>query len=232
MTVHDLHDALNLLPSDLITAADSLRMTPKAKVIPWKRILPVAACLILVLGLGLMLPREMLLSHIMMKESAPEAPAAAAPVPEEQKITADAAEPELPSDVGIPEVPAQESSGSKNGIVEGVGTDHSHRFAEAEEPDQEVPSGFDGNLTVTVVIEGESYSLTGADGLTMTEILTKLNYDPSAVCRCMAEFTVDTEPLSNIQVSLEQAFARCEKGQAALTEQQVTAIREIINCIR
>ena len=29
MTVHELHDALNLLPGDLITAVDKLRTAPK-----------------------------------------------------------------------------------------------------------------------------------------------------------------------------------------------------------
>jgi putative NADPH-quinone reductase len=49
------------------------------------------------------------------------------------------------------------------------------------------------------------------------------------VCRCMAEFIVDTEKLSGIHVNLTQGFARCEKGQAALTEEQARILQEIID---
>ena len=53
MTAEKVHDALNLLPADLIAATDRLRTAPRTKIIPWKRLLPVAACLaILLLGAG------------------------------------------------------------------------------------------------------------------------------------------------------------------------------------
>ena len=44
----------------------------------------------------------------------------------------------------------------------------------------------------------------------------------------MAEFTVGTEMLDGIEVNLAECFARCEKGQASLTSEQVETIREII----
>jgi len=62
----------------------------------------------------------------------------------------------------------------------------------------------------------------------ITDIFAWLDYDPDAVCRCMAEFTVDTEILTGIQVNLTEGFARCEKGQAALTEEQVQTIHAIV----
>lgn len=230
MTVHELHDALNLLPSDLITAADRWRTAPNPKRIPWKRILPMAACLVLLLGAGLMLRREMHLSHIVMKEAVAEAPMAPAPV--EQEIAADEAKAEAPA----AEAPAADGSinsavtGSENGMGEALCIDHSHRFA--EESDRTVNSpNYCGNMEVIVNLDGTVYTLSGSDAVTITDILAWLDYDSDTVCRCMAEFTVDTELLTGIQVNLTQSFARCEKGQAALTESQTEAIREIIDSL-
>jgi hypothetical protein len=45
----------------------------------------------------------------------------------------------------------------------------------------------------------------------------------------MAAFTVDIEFMENIQVHLGEAFARCEKGQADLTEEQAQTIQDIID---
>lgn len=231
MTVHELHDALNLLPGDLITAADRWRTAPNPKRIPWKRILPMAACLVLLLGAGLILRREILLSHIVMKEAVAEAPMAPAPV--EQEIAADEAKAEAPA----AEVPAEDAmvsssvTGSENSMEEELCIDHSHRFAEAGDPGEDVPSGYCGNMLTTVYLDEMNFTLAGSYSVTITDILINLNYDPNEVCRCLAEFTVDTEMLPGIEVNLTEGFARCEKGQAALTESQTEAIREIIDSL-
>lgn len=47
MNAETLHDALGLLPSDLITPVDSLRSTPRRQKIPWTRYASIAACLAL-----------------------------------------------------------------------------------------------------------------------------------------------------------------------------------------
>lgn len=49
MNPEKLQDVLNQLPDDLIAAADALRQRKKAPVV-WKRVLPAAACFVLVLG--------------------------------------------------------------------------------------------------------------------------------------------------------------------------------------
>ena len=246
MTAEKLHDALNLLPSDLLMATDQLRTAPKAKIIPWKRMLPMVACFVLLVGMGLLLRREML-DHIMVKQAAPEAPAAMAPVPESMEITSDAAAPqapamdepmmeapaeeghfpEPPSDVSAPEVPYGEAAGSATSREEELFVDHSHSFAEETENTGST-GAYCGNTVTKVYLDGETYSLGGSDSVTLTHILKNLPYNPDEVCRCMAEFTVDTETLTGIQVNLTEAFARCELGQAALTEEQVQTIRTII----
>ena len=227
MTAEKLHDALNLLPSDLLAATDQLRTAPRAKIIPWKRLIPLAACFVLLIGMGLLLRREML-SHIMVKQAAPEAPAAMAPVPERMEITSDAAAPQAPAmDAPMMEAPAEEASGSNGSMEEELYADHSHSFG--EESDRTVNShAYCGNMEAVVTIDATAYRLTGSDAVILTDILAWLDYNPDTACRCMAEFTVDTETLTGIQVNLTEAFARCERGQASLTEAQVQTIRRIV----
>lgn len=69
MNPENIHDALNLLPDDLIAEADALRQKPR-KTIPWKQLIPMAACFALVLGaLYVVLP------NMATKDAAPEAAA-------------------------------------------------------------------------------------------------------------------------------------------------------------
>ena len=234
MTVHDLHDALTLLPSDLITAADRVRSSPKNNVVPWKRFLPMAACLVLLFGLGMMV-RGDLLNHVMMqKNAAAEAPAAAAPMaplPESQEITADEAVPEEPA------AEAPETGNASNSVAMGddkkaaqeeLCIDHSHRFAEEEQTVEDPVEGYCGNMTAAIDVAGERFEISGSDAVAITKILINLDYDPDQVCSCMTDITVDTETLTDIRINLGEAFARCEKGQAALTEEQVQTIQQII----
>lgn len=82
MTAEKLHDAIGLLPADLIAEADKLR-SGRPKVIPWKRHAAMAACFALVLSCAWF--ASMVLSPKGATEAAMEyaiadAPAAAAPM--------------------------------------------------------------------------------------------------------------------------------------------------------
>ena len=88
MTPEQLHDALGMLPADLIAETDQLRRRPVRKVIRWKNLAAMAACFLLVLGCGLfamdrILPavgggmKEAIREESMM--AAPQAPAMAEP---------------------------------------------------------------------------------------------------------------------------------------------------------
>lgn len=230
MTAEKLQDAIGLLPSDLIAATDRLRTAPRSRVIQWKHWAAMAACFVLLMGAGLVFQRKGT-----KMEAAPEAPMAMAP-----KITLESAMEEAPAEEAAPEAPAEMGSSTTSAAKgadelpaeEELWIDHSHRFAEAEKEAEEVPSGYCGNLTVRLTVNGEAYELHGADADAAANILTSLDYDPNVVCRCVAEFTVDTETLTGIQVNLTEAFARCELGQAALTEEQVTILREILDNLR
>ncbi len=223
MTAEKLHDAIGLLPGDLVASTDRLRTAPRTKVFYWKPILATAACLVLLLSAGLVLQRKILPVTGMKTESAVAAPMA-------PQITMDSAAAEAPAAEAAPMAPAEDAAGmvEESAAENGPWMDHSHRFAEAKKEAEEVPSGYSGNLVTKVWLDGREYTLHGADSAAMTDILTELAYDPDAVCRCMAEFTVDTESMTGIAVNLSEAFARCEQGQAPLTEEQVRILRDIL----
>ena len=109
-----------------------------------------------------------------------------------------------------------------------------HSHAPAEEPLMtEVPvTGYCGNTVTEVILNGETYSFWGSDSVALTDLLLHLNYDPGQVCRCLPEFTVNTELGSGYEVNLSDAYVRCEAGQVSLTTEQVAKIREIVdkNC--
>lgn len=50
MTAEQFHDALSLLPMELVEEADRCRQQPKKRDIPWSRYAGLAACLVLLLG--------------------------------------------------------------------------------------------------------------------------------------------------------------------------------------
>lgn len=217
MTVHDIHDALTLLPGDLITAADKLRSAPKDKVIHWRRWVSLAAVLALVLGTSLVFAEELMpaMGGAKMESAVAEAPAAAAPM--ENAVT------------GEPEAPAEDTvAADEKAAEEELCIDHSHRFAEEMETAGST-GAYCGNMLTTVYLEEMNFTLAGSDSVKITDILANLDYDPDEVCRCMAEFTVDTEKIPGIEVNLTEGFARCELGQAALTEKQAQTIQEIID---
>lgn len=239
MTAQDLHDALNLLPSDLITAADRVRTASAPKAVRWHKWVSLAAVLALVMGTTLVFQRNIGFDSLKGASAAPEsamqqAPAAApmAPAPVEDE-----------ADEMIPEEPAAEApkesanttnstamGGDEKAMEEELMIDHSHRFAEGGEEGRST-GAYCGNMLTTVYLEEMNFTLAGRDSVTITDILANLDYDPDAVCRCVAEFTVDTELLSGIHVNLTQGFARCEKGQAALTEEQAQILQDIIDSL-
>lgn len=223
MTAEKLHDAITLLPGDLVAAADRLRTAPRTRAFYWRPVLATAACFVLLLGAGFVFQSR-------LQKSAKTEAAAAAPMA--PQMAADGGAPDLFVEEAAPEAPAEMVDGlimEAPAAENGLSTDHSHRFAEADQEPEEIPSGYSGHFVTKIYVNGQEYVLHGADSAAMTDILTELAYDPAQICRCMAEFTVDTETLAGIGVNLSEAFARCDLGQAALTEQQVAVLRGIVD---
>lgn len=239
MTAQDLHDALNLLPSDLITAADRVRTASAPKAVRWRKWVSLAAVLALVMGTTLVFQRNIGFDSLKGASAAPEsamqqAPAAAPMAPAPVEDEADEMIPEEPAAEAPKEWGGTTNSTAKGGdekpMEEELMIDHSHRFAEGGEEGRST-GAYCGNMLTTVYLEEMNFTLAGRDSVTITDILANLDYDPDAVCRCVAEFTVDTELLSGIHVNLTQGFARCEKGQAALTEEQAQILQDIIDSL-
>lgn len=111
------------------------------------------------------------------------------------------------------------------------GRDHHEPAAEPQTVEDPV-TGYCGNTVTEVTLDGETYSFWGDDSVALTDIVVNLAYDPKGVCKCLPEFTVDTEFGDGYGVNLTESYARCEAGQASLTEEQTETIRSILerNC--
>lgn len=107
--------------------------------------------------------------------------------------------------------------------------DHDHSLAEEPQTVDDPAIGYCGNTITTVHLDGNAYSFYGSDSVNLTDILINLKYDPNKICRCMPEFSVDTEFGTSYGVNLSQSYARCEEGQADLTSDQVDLIQEVLN---
>ena len=107
--------------------------------------------------------------------------------------------------------------------------DHSHTVTENPQTVDDPVTGYCGNTMTTIILDGDEYTFMGNDSVNLTDILINLKYDPMRVCRCAPEFTVKTEFGDPYGVNLKQGYARCEKGQADLTPDQVALIQQILD---
>lgn len=107
--------------------------------------------------------------------------------------------------------------------------DHTHTVAAAQLSSASSAEVYCGNTMTTLYMDGKEYAFQYGNSITLTDLLAKLDYDPNRVCRCMAQFKVDTELGQNYQIHLDNGFVRCDKGQAALTQAQIDTIAEIVN---
>lgn len=119
--------------------------------------------------------------------------------------------------------------GSANYYVYIVGiADHSHQVAAEAQTVADPITGYCGNTQTTVYIADKAYSFMYSYSVALTDILVNLNYDPMRICRCRPEYTVDTEFGKDYGINLTAGYARCEKGQADLTQAQIDTIAQII----
>ena len=106
---------------------------------------------------------------------------------------------------------------------------HSHSpTTEAQTVDEPV-SGYCGNTQTTVYFDnGKSHTFMSGNSVTMTDILVNLKYDKNKLCKCLPEYKVDTEFGTGYGINLTEGYARCDKGQADLTQEQINKLKEII----
>lgn len=138
------------------------------------------------------------------------------------------AETEDSDETMIPEDAAEKETGGKAGE-----DDHTHHLSVENNIVVHEPTGYCGNTVTTIRRHpgngGESWekSFWGDDSVALTDLLLYLDYKDD-ICRCMPEYTVDTEFGEGYGINLTESYARYGDKQTALTEEQVTEIREII----
>ena len=81
--------------------------------------------------------------------------------------------------------------------------------------------------SVTVVVEGVGYSVSGEDAIAAMEILQELEYNPARVCKCLPQFRVVTQD-GSYGIHLNEGYARGEEGQASLTQEQIDILRALV----
>lgn len=110
-----------------------------------------------------------------------------------------------------------------------VRDDHSHTLAQEPQTVEDPVTGYCGNMITTIHLDGKEYSFMGSDSVNLTNIVINLSYDALKVCRCMPEFTVETESGAMYGVDLSLGYVRCDDGQADLTPDQIELIRKILD---
>ena len=108
------------------------------------------------------------------------------------------------------------------------GDDHNHQVAATAQTVDYPFVGYCGNTQTTLYIGDKEYTFMYGNSVTLTDILLNLKYDPMRICRCRPEYTVDTEFGKGYGINLTAGYARCEKGQADLTQEQIDTITKII----
>ncbi len=229
MTVENLHDAIGQLPSDLIAQVDK-RRCGKGKVIPWQRITAMAACAAMILC-GSWIFTQLAAPKGAMETAMDAAEAPAAAMIQENMIAEDAEPAEtMPGstarDTTTDAAPKEEAGPAGDSANASAATGHDHTPAEPYERSDD--QGWCGNMEASISWNGLNYALSGTEAVLLTDILYSLPYSEENLCRCMAEFTAQTE-MGSYEVNLIEYFARFEGKQAALTEDQAEQIREILN---
>lgn len=112
-------------------------------------------------------------------------------------------------------------------------SDHTHHLSEEDNTVDHDPAYYCGNTMTTVSwetgMDGESrkVSFWYDDSVALTDLLLYLDYS-GEVCKCLPEYSVDTEFGTGYGINLTEGYARHDGGQVSLTEEQAETIRAIL----
>ncbi len=112
--------------------------------------------------------------------------------------------------------------------TEAEASEHHHALSDTDHTLEHDPAGYCGNTVTTVSCEAWEVSFWGGDSVALTDLLLYLDYSGD-VCRCLPEYTVDTEFGTGYGVNLTEGYARHDGGQVPLTAEQVEEIRGILD---
>lgn len=85
-----------------------------------------------------------------------------------------------------------------------------------------------GRKNASLLVHGEEYTLSDEDSEIIWNILRKLDYNPHRVCRCLPKCQFEIKSKS-YGLHFGEGYARCDKGQARLSQEQLQTIREILS---
>ena len=96
-----------------------------------------------------------------------------------------------------------------------------------QQPTEKVP---DSDVQTTIYFKNENTYMVISENsaVTMIDILENLQYDKNKMCKCMAEYDVKTELGIVYGINFTAGYARCDKGQAELTQAQIDLLKELI----
>lgn len=108
-------------------------------------------------------------------------------------------------------------------------SNHTHQVTEETQIVSDPVTGYCGNTITTIYFEDDkSYEFWGGESVTVTDILINLDYDKNKLCKCLPEYTVDTEFGTGYGINLSAGYVRCDKGQADLTAEQIDKLKDIV----
>ena len=84
-----------------------------------------------------------------------------------------------------------------------------------------------GNTQTTVYIDEDKYTFMGGNSVTLTALLNSLKYEHE-ICKCLPEYTVDTEFGTGYGINLREGYVRYQGKQQKLTSEQLKTVKEII----
>lgn len=199
-----IHDALTLLPPDLVQQTDLLRSKSGKRTVRWLPIVSAAACLVLVTG-------SVLLLQSGVRKSAPTEAAAEAPAMMQ-------AAPMVP-EICFDEAPAMEEA-AEAPAAETPDTDANRSNSTAAGTSLAAP--------VTLHTDGTVYTLDSEDSAALNEMLTSLDYNTLPETDTPTGIAAESELIGHITLNLAEGYARKDGMQAFLSEEQIEMIREML----
>lgn len=135
-----------------------------------------------------------------------------------------------------------ESTVSAEPVVSGVAAAdqdedaHSHQLSEGDNVAEHEEAGYCGNTVTTVSChpggrENEAVwekTFEGGESVALTNLLRYLDYS-GEICKCLPEYTVDTEFGQGYGINLAQGYVRHNDGQVELTAEQLQEIQGIMD---
>ena len=124
-------------------------------------------------------------------------------------------------------MPASSADSAESAVMDGT------NFL-VPESDQEMMYGSSlktassGSKSAVIHVQGKDYSIPREDAKIIWDILKKLDYHPCRVCRCLPKCELEIKSKC-YGLHFGEGYARCDEGQARLTQEQLHAIQGVLS---